>query len=41
VILAFIVDRRDEILLLSHPQRTGWQFVAGAIENGECASPRK
>jgi ADP-ribose pyrophosphatase YjhB (NUDIX family) len=37
-ILAFIVNNADEILLLSHPRKTGWQVVAGAIENSE--SPR-
>ena len=34
-ILAFIVNRSDEILLLSHPNKGGWQVVAGAIEDGE------
>jgi 8-oxo-dGTP pyrophosphatase MutT (NUDIX family) len=34
-ILGFIVNRADEILLLSHPARNGWQVVAGAIEDGE------
>lgn len=34
-ILGFIVNNADEVLLLSHPQKGGWQVVAGAIEDGE------
>jgi 8-oxo-dGTP pyrophosphatase MutT (NUDIX family) len=34
-ILGFIVNSADEILLLSHPEKGGWQVVAGAIEDGE------
>jgi len=35
-VLAFIVNNREEILLLSHPdQGGGWQVVNGAMEAGE------
>jgi class 3 adenylate cyclase/ADP-ribose pyrophosphatase YjhB (NUDIX family) len=35
-ILAFIVNRDDEVLLLSHPARKGaWEIVNGAIYEGE------
>lgn len=35
-ILAFVVNDRDEILMLSHPERKGgWEVVNGAIEEGE------
>ena len=35
-ILAFVVNRNDEILLLSHPGRKGaWEVVNGAMHEGE------
>lgn len=39
-ILGFLINDRDEILLLSHPSRKGsWEVVNGAVEAGE--SPRE
>jgi len=35
-VLAFIVNERDELLLLSHPNRSGcWEVVNGALEAEE------
>ena len=35
-VLAFIVNERDELLLLSHPHRPGaWEVVNGALEREE------
>jgi len=35
-VLAFIVNQREEVLLMSHPnQQGGWQVVNGAMEAGE------
>lgn len=35
-ILVFIVNEREEVLLLSHPQRNGgWEVINGALEAGE------
>jgi 8-oxo-dGTP diphosphatase len=35
-ILVFIVNEREEVLLLSHPKRRdGWEVVNGALEAGE------
>jgi 8-oxo-dGTP diphosphatase len=35
-ILVFIVNEREEVLLLSHPKRQGgWEVVNGALEAGE------
>lgn len=34
-VLGFLVDDDDRFLLLSHPNREGWQTVAGALEANE------
>ena len=35
-VMVFIVNEREEILLLSHPKRSnGWEVVNGALEAGE------
>lgn len=34
-VLAFIVNRHEQFLLLRHPQRAGWEVVNGALEAGE------
>jgi len=35
-VMAFIVNEREEVLLLSHPKRSsGWEVVNGALEAGE------
>jgi 8-oxo-dGTP pyrophosphatase MutT (NUDIX family) len=35
-VLVFVVNEREEVLLLSHPQRKGrWEVVNGALEAGE------
>jgi ADP-ribose pyrophosphatase YjhB (NUDIX family) len=35
-VLVFVVNEKEEILLLSHPQRKGrWEVVNGALEAGE------
>jgi ADP-ribose pyrophosphatase YjhB (NUDIX family) len=37
-VLAFILNQREELLLMRHPQQlTGWQVVNGAMEAGESA----
>jgi ADP-ribose pyrophosphatase YjhB (NUDIX family) len=37
-VLAFIVNEREEILMMSHPEQNGgWQIVNGAMEAGETA----
>lgn len=36
VVLAFIVNEAEEILLLAHPERKGaWEVVNGLLESGE------
>lgn len=34
-VLVFIINEREEFLLLRHPQRPGWEIVNGALEAGE------
>ena len=35
-VLAFVVNEKEEILLLAHPKREGgWEVVNGALEAGE------
>lgn len=35
-VLAFVVNREEQVLLLSHPRRAGyWEVVNGALEAGE------
>lgn len=34
-VLVFIVNERQEFLLLRHPRRQGWEIVNGALEAGE------
>ncbi len=34
-LLVFIVNEREEFLLLRHPRRAGWEIVNGAMEAGE------
>ena len=34
-VVVFIIDDRERILLLSHPNRTGWEAVNGALEANE------
>ncbi len=34
-VLVFIVNANEEILMLSHPQRNGWEVVNGGMEAGE------
>lgn len=37
-VLAFLVNQREEILLMAHPdQPEGWQVINGAMEAGESA----
>ena len=34
-VVVFIVNEKEEILMLSHPKRNGWEVVNGAVEAGE------
>jgi glycosyltransferase involved in cell wall biosynthesis/ADP-ribose pyrophosphatase YjhB (NUDIX family) len=34
-LLVFVINEREEFLLLRHPQRSGWEIVNGAMEAGE------
>lgn len=34
-VVAFVVNDREEFLLLRHPKRAGWESVSGALEDGE------
>ena len=34
-ILVFVIDSEENILLLRHPDREGWEVINGALEAGE------
>lgn len=34
-VLGFIVNAEEQILVLKHPQRSGWEVINGALDAGE------